>query len=114
MQVQVEKTGPCESKVSISIPAEKVDEVFEQVFRKVARSARIPGFRPGKAPKGVIESHYGEQIRGDVENKLIEETLFSAMQAQNLSPVVAPAVKTGDLKKGTEYAYSADIETQPE
>src|SRR5687768_6669515 len=103
MQVQVEKTGPCECKVSVTIPASQVDEIFENVYRRVARSARIPGFRAGKAPKGVIEAHYGAQIRGEVESKLVDDSLFKALDEGKVSAVAMPRVEPGAVKRGEDF-----------
>ena len=63
MNVEVEETGQVERKLRIEIPTADVDATFEQVYRTMAKGARIPGFRRGKAPRSVMERYFGDQAR---------------------------------------------------
>jgi trigger factor len=114
MQVEIETTGPTERKLSVTIPATQVDEAFTTAYREVGKQARIPGFRPGKAPRGLLEVHYGAQVRSDVENKLITQTLYLALQQKDVAPIGMPRIEPGDLKKGNDFSYTAEVEVQPE
>lgn len=114
MQVEMETTSPTERKLNITVPATQVDEAFTEAYREVGKQARIPGFRPGKAPRGLLEMHYGPQVRSEVENKLITQSLDLALQQKSVLPVGMPRIQSGDLKKGTDFSYTAEIEVQPE
>jgi trigger factor len=114
MDVQVEKTGPCACKLVVKIPAQEVDRAFDSAYKAVARQAAVPGYRAGKAPRNIIESQYASQIYNEVENKLVKETLQRAIDESKVVPVTMPQVEVGHLKKGTEFNYSALVETQPE
>jgi trigger factor len=114
MQVDIETTGPTERKLNITVPSTMVDEELARAYREVSKTARIPGFRPGKAPRSLLEMHYGSQVRSEVENKLINRTLFLALQQKDVSPVGMPNIETGDLEKGSDFSYTAEVEVQPE
>lgn len=114
MQVTYEKTGPCFGKLSVTIPASEVDEAFTKAYRSLAKQVRIPGFRPGKAPRQVIEARYRDELRQDVEEALIRGSLPKAIDQEKVSPVASPQVEPGDLKKGADFSYTAQLETQPE
>lgn len=114
MEVQFEKTGACEGKLSVTIPAEQVDAAFARVYKNLQKNAKVPGFRPGKAPRQVLEAHYGDQVREDVENDLVRSSLPGAITQENLTVVTTPRVDAGELKKGIPFSYTAQVETQPE
>lgn len=114
MQVAIENLGPCERKVSVVVPVDQVNRVFDQTLQRIARNARIPGFRQGKAPRNALEAHYGSQIQQEVESKLVEETLFKAMNDSQLAPVTTPKVASGECTRNAEFSYTADVEIMPE
>jgi len=114
MDVQYEKTGPCNCKLSITVPKTDVDQAFTKAYRELAKQVRIPGFRPGKAPRHVLDLHHGEQVRSDVENDLVRGSLGQALADNEVAAVATPRIETGELKRGTDFAYTAEVETQPE
>jgi trigger factor len=114
MQVQVETTGPTQRKVSVTVPAQEVDAVFDRIFKQVGRTANVPGFRQGKVPRGLIEAHYGEQVAHEVKNELVSHSLAKAIQEQHLSPVTTPQVQPGKLARGDAFSFTADLEIQPD
>ncbi|MBI3178599.1 MAG: trigger factor [Deltaproteobacteria bacterium] len=113
MEVQVETTSATQRKISITVPASEVDAAFERAYRAVSRAARLPGFRPGKIPKGLLDVHYGPQLREEVEKDLVGSTLFRAIRDANIAPVTMPSIRPGELSAGQSYVYSAEIEIQP-
>ena len=84
MNVSVEETGPVERCLRIEIPTTEVDAAFEAAFRAIRRSTQIRGFRPGKAPREVLEQQFGEQASGEVLQRLVEGTLFKAIEESQL------------------------------
>ena len=114
MEIQYEKTGPCTGKLSITIPATKVDEVFKRLYQKVARDAQVPGFRPGKAPRQILEARYGDQVRNDALEALVSESLFSALKEKDVPAVGRPSLAPGKLERGTDFSYTAAVDLQPE
>ncbi len=63
MDIQVEEAGTFFRKLSVTVPQAEVDQAFDSAFKRAGKAARIPGFRPGKAPRSVLQMHYGAQIK---------------------------------------------------
>ena len=115
MNVNVEETGPVERRLTIEIPTTEVDAAFDSFFREVRRNAHIRGFRPGKAPREVLEQQFGERASGEVLQRLVESTLFQAIQDAQLDVLGEPRLDAGELPKpGAQYAYKASVDVRPE
>ncbi len=114
MDVQLEETGQFGRKMSVTIPATEVNKAFEAVYRELAKNAQVPGFRPGKAPRGVLEKHYGRQVSGEVRERLIGDSLYRAMQDKKVSPIGTPHLHLGELASGEAFSYTAEFEVQPD
>jgi trigger factor len=114
MNVSVEETGPVERRLHIEIPTTEVDAAFDWFFREVRRSAHIRGFRPGKAPREVLEQQYGERASGDVLQRLVEGSLFKAIEDAQLDVLGEPRLDAGELPKpGSQYVYKASVDVRP-
>ncbi len=83
MQVSVEKVSNVERKLTIVVPATKVEEAFSKQVNQFAQKANIKGFRPGKAPVSYIKQHYGDDMRREAMSKVIQEALYDALTEQN-------------------------------
>ena len=66
MQVSLENTNPLERRMTVSLPAERLDGVVGKRLQEIARTARLKGFRPGKIPAKVVEQRWGTQVRDEV------------------------------------------------
>lgn len=114
MNVNVEETGPVERRLHIEIPTTEVDAAFDSFFREVRRNAHIRGFRPGKAPREVLEQQFGERASGEVLQRLVEGTLFRAIEDAQLDVLGEPRLDAGELPKpGAQYAYKASVDVRP-
>jgi trigger factor len=114
MDVQLEETGQFGRKVSVTIPAPEVDKAFNAVYKDIAKNARVPGFRPGKAPRGVLEKHYASQVQSEVRERLVGDSLYRALQDKKVSPIGAPHIHLGSLAPGGAFSYTAEFEVQPD
>ncbi|MEE2962052.1 MAG: trigger factor [Myxococcota bacterium] len=114
MEVQIEEASTFIRKLSVTIPSMEVDTAFENALREVSKKAQIPGFRPGKAPKGLLRARYGEQIQEDVQNQLVESSLPKVITDHELAPVSRPNVHPAKCKEGVNFSYVAEVEIQPE
>ncbi|MCP4004860.1 MAG: trigger factor [bacterium] len=113
--MSVEETGPVERKLKIEIPTTDVDRAFDQVFKQFGKSAHIKGFRKGKAPRSVIEKYYSDQARGEVLERLVRETLFKAIEEQDLDVLGEPRLDPGERpQQGSVFVYVAAVEIRPE
>ena len=99
MKVEVQDLSSVEKKVTVEIPAERVKDEFELAFKDLQKTAHLKGFRPGKAPMKLLESHFKDYIREKVMRKLLEETLSPALERKQLKPITEPAIDLGELKE---------------
>lgn len=114
MNVTVEAAGPCRKKLSIEIPAERVDAEYERVVGAFVREARIPGFRPGKAPRGVVEKRFSKDILQEVKDRIIPIGYHEAIQQQKLDPVAILGVENVSLLVGQPASFSVVLDVPPE
>jgi trigger factor len=113
MQVSVESTGKLGRRLTVTIPADRVQSGVQSRLRELSRTARIKGFRPGKVPASVIEKRFGEQVRGEVISDLVRDTFDEAVRQENLRPAMAPEIEARP-PDGSEFRYTATFEVLPE
>ncbi|HEY4682353.1 MAG TPA: trigger factor [Candidatus Acidoferrales bacterium] len=104
----------CKRQLEIEIPADVVSREAATVAQKFARMARVPGFRPGKAPVSVIRQRYAEDIKSEVLQALIPEYIDQEMQKQKLAPVTRPSVEKLEFEEGKPLRFRAIFEVLPE
>lgn len=114
MDVQMQETGACARKLSVTITADEVNRAFDSVLKEYSKKARIPGFRPGKAPKTVLEAHYGGEVREEVQARLVGKTLYEAISEKKATPVAMPRIEAGTIKKNDAFTYTAEFDVSPE
>jgi len=114
MDVQLEETGRFGRKLSVTVPAPQVQKAFDAVTKEIGKTTRVPGFRPGKAPRELLEKQFGGRIKGEVADKLVGETLMQALGEKNVAPLAMPQLQVGDLERGNAFSYSAEFEIPPE
>jgi trigger factor len=114
MQVSVESVNNIERKVTIGVPAARVESEVDKRLQKAAQSARIDGFRPGKVPMKVIKKRYGVGVRQEVVGEVMRETLYEALQQEKLNPVGQPSVEPKTIEAGKDLEYIATFEVYPE
>jgi trigger factor len=112
MKVQVETLDGVRKKVEVLLPVETVDGIREAIYEEVKKSAKIKGFRPGKIPKSIITQYYKEYIDEEVKKKMVENTMFEALQEAKVEPVMEPHVDF--LEKEGEQGYVLECEVLPE
>jgi trigger factor len=104
----------CKRELELEIPAENVKKAAEKVARDLARVARIPGFRPGKAPVTLIRRRFADDIQGEVVQSLVPEYLEKALDEKKLIPVTRPEVDKVEFKEGEPLRFRAVFEVLPE
>lgn len=114
MQVEFEKTSSISAKLSVTLESAAVDAEFKKFFKNVAKEARIPGFRPGKAPRRILQARYGDLAQQEVAEKLINGSLPNAMIENDVLPVSRPKIDYDGLKEGENFSYTVEVETRPE
>jgi len=109
-----ETEATCRREIELEIPAENVQKATEKVARDIARVARVPGFRPGKAPVTLIRRRFAEDIQGEVVQSLVPEYLEKALDEKKLVPVTRPEVDKVEYKEGEPLKFRAVFEVLPE
>ncbi|TCV97354.1 trigger factor [Luteibacter rhizovicinus] len=114
MQVSVENVGKLGRKLTVKIPAERLDAQVGERFAEMSRTVRLKGFRPGKVPLNVLKQRFGQQVHGEALSDLIGSTLREAVEKENLRPIANPSVETTGQAENGEIAYTASFEIMPE
>lgn len=114
MQVSVETTQGLERKISVTLPAEDFNTALEARLKQIAKTVKMPGFRPGKVPFNTVKQQYTGEATQDVLGDLIQNTLFKAISEQDFQPAGYPQVQSTDLSDAGELTYTATFEVYPE
>ena len=112
MQVTVETTQGLERRMRVEIPEERVRGEIDKRLGNLARSVRIPGFRPGKAPVKIVARHYGRQVRDEVVGGIVQESLVDALEQNELRPAAIPRI--APLETGAGVSYTATFDVLPD
>jgi trigger factor len=115
MKAVVENISPVKKKITIEIAPDAVSKEMDKALADVGKKAKIPGFRPGKAPKNIVEKHYGDDVRSEVMHRLISESYMQALRENTLNPVDLPTIDdVSPLTKGSPLSFSATVEVRPD
>ena len=107
MQVSVETTTGLERQMTITVPAEQIDQDVDKLVQQQAKTRRMDGFRPGKVPPKVIKRMYGDAIRYDVLNRVVQESFYKAVQQEELQPAGGPSIDLKNDKEGEDLQFVA-------
>ncbi len=114
MQVSVEATGNLERRMTVKLPAERVEREVEVRLRSLGKTAKIKGFRPGKVPFKVVEQRFGGQVRGEVLDELLRSTYTEALMQENITPAGGLRIDSLNSEPGKDLEYTAIFEVYPE
>jgi trigger factor len=113
MNIVAEEMPNCEVSLRVEIPAERVDREWSAVLGQFQKLAKIPGYRPGKAPVAIVEKRHNKDIRGEVETNLIREGIRKAAEDRKLDLLGVSEVKEVELGQDKILRYSAVVVTSP-
>ncbi|HSW12387.1 MAG TPA: trigger factor [Solimonas sp.] len=114
MEVKVETPGGLRREMRVVVPAERVAKAVDERLKRFASRAKLPGFRPGKAPFKVIQQQYGESARLDAISDIVNQTYPEALSQAGVSPAGAPKIDITAEKSGEALEYTAHFEVYPE
>jgi trigger factor len=112
MQITIEDLSPVEKKVEFELPWAEVAPKLDKAYDSLRRGVRLPGFRPGKVPRAMIERMYRRQVEDEVARELVERSLGQAIQENQIQPVAPPAVAEIEIKTGAPFKFSARVEVR--
>ncbi|MFC0322560.1 trigger factor [Gallibacterium melopsittaci] len=114
MQISVETTQGLERRISITVPADVIEQAVREELKKVAKTARIDGFRKGKVPPSIIEQRFGASARQDVLGDLMQRHFFDAIIQEKIDLASRPTFAPEQYKVGEDLTFSATFEVYPE
>jgi trigger factor len=114
MQVSVSETGGLSRRLEVAVPATEVAKEVQQRLKQLSRTARLKGFRPGKAPLAVITKQFGEQVRAEVVSDLMRSSFVQAVSQEKLRPAGGPRIEPITLGPESDLKYAAHFEVLPE
>lgn len=113
LQITVEDLGPCQKKVRVRVPPERIREEIENGIKNAGRYLKVPGFRPGHIPRQIVEQRYGDAIRREVKETLVQDAYREALQEKQLVPLTSPEIPLDKLtleeQKALEFEVSIDV-----
>jgi trigger factor len=114
MQVSVENVGSLERRLTISVEAAQIDAAVQKELQNLSRRVKIKGFRAGKVPMKVVEQHYGQNVRLQVLQDLMQSSFYEAVTQEKLRPAGSPSFEPLTTEAGKGFEYKATFEVFPE
>ena len=114
MQVSVETTSGLERRVTVGVPAEKVDAAVENKLREAQKNVRLDGFRPGKVPMREVKRRFGAAVRNEVLADVMRESFLEAVEQEKLQPAGMPGFEATKNEAGKDLEFVATFEVFPE
>jgi trigger factor len=115
MKIQVEAVSPVEKKVTIEIAPDRVAAEIAKGYASLGSRVKLKGFRPGKAPRHVLERSFKEQVEGEVLERLVGQTFSEAVKQESIDAIAPPHVHVEEpgLGEGRPLRYTARVEVKP-
>ncbi|MBN6063130.1 trigger factor [Aggregatibacter actinomycetemcomitans] len=114
MSLNIETTQGLERRVTVTVPAETVDQAVREELKRVAKNARVDGFRKGKVPPQIIEKRFGASVRQDILGDLLQKHFFQAVIENKVNLAGRPNFTVEQFEDGKELKFSATFEVYPE
>src|SRR3954452_14077611 len=114
--ITVEKTAedPGSKSLRVTVPVDRVREAEARALRYYGQRAKLPGFRPGKAPEAVIRKRFGDAIRQTVLEEVIRESWETAKSSEALKPITDPSIRNLKFEEGSPIEFELHVEVRPE
>jgi trigger factor len=111
--VKIEDISPVKKKLYFDIPWADVKSELDAVYRKVGKTARIKGFRPGKIPREILERHYREDAEGETISNLVNRHYWETLKEKDIPAVTQPEIEQKGIEAEKDFTFSATIEVEP-
>ncbi|MBX2800035.1 MAG: trigger factor [Myxococcales bacterium] len=114
MKVDVTSVNSFQRKLTVVVPPGQVKQSLDRAYKTLSHQVRMPGFRPGKAPRRVLEARFGERVRADVANDLIQASWTDILQEGELQPVSQPSVdESGEVGDADGFKFIITVDVKP-
>jgi trigger factor len=112
-KVSMETVDSIRRRLAVEVPAVEVTAEIERAYDQLRRTANVRGFRPGRAPRPVLQQLFGDRVEAEVFGKLVQDSYGEALREQNIEPVGQPEIVTERAEPGEPLRYSATVEVKP-
>jgi trigger factor len=113
MKLDIVSVGNSTKKLDVIVPVERVRAEFDRVYNQVGKGVKLHGFRPGKAPRRVLELKFGKQVASEVAGNLIQAAYSDAISNHGVEPVSRPAVEAGEIQASVDFTFTITVEVKP-
>ncbi len=113
MKLDIEEVSEIKRIFKVEVPTEVISKEFSDAYEALKKRARIPGFRPGKAPVSLLEKRFGKEVEEDIIKKLVPDYYLKAVKESGLTPVSMPEIEILDISKDKPFAFTATVEVKP-
>ncbi len=116
LDVNVASRGTCERHVTVTVPREDIDRYFDKEFSELMPTAQVPGFRPGHAPRKLIEVRFRKDLADKVKSELVRDSLSQVNEEQQLSAISEPDIdfEAVELPEDGPFTFEFDVEVRPD
>ena len=111
--VKIEDVSPVKKKLSFEIPWDDVKKEIDVMYRKVAKTARVPGFRQGKTPRNILERHYKDHVEEETITKLVNQYYWDALKEHDIQAVTQPQLEHQGIAPDKIFNFTATVEVEP-
>lgn len=113
MSSELKMKGPVEAELTVTVPEKDVTAAMNKAYGMLRRTARVRGFRQGKAPRNILQRMYGKAVRSDVQTELVQTHLFFALKEHELEPLSEFDFDEFELKENTNFEFKVSFEVRP-
>jgi trigger factor len=114
MDVNVEEIGTLTRKITVTLPAEGVQNKLNEAYDKLKKEVKLKGFRRGKVPRAIILKHFKGQVEGETSEKLVQDNYFEAVEKNGVDPIVHPEIKDVKYNDDGSFTFVAEVEIRPD
>ena len=115
MRTQVEEAGKNKLRLTVEVPSTDVEKVLSRTYKRLASQVKVPGFRPGKAPRAVIDQRLGRDfVRSEALKDLLPDLYAEAIRESDIDVVAPPSIDVKTFEDGQDLTFEATVETRPE
>lgn len=111
--VKIEDISSVKKKLSFDVPWADVKNELDEVYRKVGKTAKVKGFRPGKIPRAILERYYREQAEEETVSSLVNRYYWETLQEKEIPAVTQPRIEQKGIEKDKDFSFSAIVEVEP-
>jgi trigger factor len=113
VNIQEKKLENSRMEITVEVPADLIEKEYESSFIRIQKSAKLDGFRPGKAPLAMVKARYQDRADQDVVENIVKDNYFEAIKEKSLSPISYPTFDFGKLTRGQNFTFKAAFDVAP-